>query len=208
MLFIVLIKIFYVLLISKSSRKKIILSLRVYVYIATSLDGFIARRDGSLDWLSGAEVISSNKEDYGFHSFFGMIDTVVMGRKTFEKVLTFGQWPYKQKKFVLLSNNLKTTDLPYEVQNEEIIILSGSPKKITEELKKTGSENIYVDGGETIQLFLKYGQIDEIIITKIPILLGNGVPLFGKLDQDIHLKHISTNSYPSGFVQSRYIIKP
>ena len=171
-----------------------------YVYIATSLDGYIATEDGSVDWLS--EIPNPNDSDYGFNDFIQGVDAIVMGRKTFEKVLSFGQWPYTKKVFVLSS---KLKEVPKEVTDKAEII-AGDIKDITADLNKKGFMNLYIDGGKTVQSFLREGLIDEMIITRIPILLGSGIPLFGKLDKAIRFDEVETEILDELLVKSHYKI--
>lgn len=178
--------------------------MKVSVYIATSLDGFIAREDGGLDWLPGADPENqdeSNGEGYGYREFMDSVDVLVMGRKTFEQVLSFGTWPYENKRVIVLSSGDVT--VPDELVSG-IEVRSCSPCDLVEQLEADGANHVYVDGGNTIQRFLSAGLIQQIIITRIPVLIGRGIPLFGLLDNDILLKHIETRPFPSGFVQSRY----
>ena len=174
--------------------------MKVSLYIATSLDGFIARENGDLDWLPGSNGEKGN-EDLGYQDFMDSIDVLVMGRKTYEKVLSFGKWPYGEKHVVVLSSTL--TQVPTELA-ETIEIRSGTPAKIIKELERSGAKHIYVDGGTTIQKFLRAGLIQEIIITRVPVLIGSGISLFGNRDKDPRLCHINTTSYESGLVQSIY----
>ena len=169
-----------------------------YVYIATSLDGFIATSDGNLDWLY--EIPNPDGSDYGYGEFMSNIDAIVMGRNTFEQVLTFGEWPYDKPVFVL-SNSL--TELPKDVLNQAEIV-SGELKTIVNQLKLRGYNNLYIDGGATIQSFLKEDLIDEMIITRFPILLGNGFPLFSRLDARLNLTHRKTEIYNNTLVKSYY----
>ena len=136
-----------------------------YVYIATSLDGFIATPDGGLDWLF--DIPNPDQSDYGYSEFMGGIDAIVMGRNTFEKVLTFSDWPYNKPVFVL-SNSLTAVPEPIVAQTE---IVKGDIKCLVNQLHQRGYQNLYVDGGKTIQSFLKADLIDEMIITRVPILL-------------------------------------
>jgi len=171
-----------------------------YVYIATSLDGYIATEDGSVDWLS--EIPNPNDSDYGFNDFIQGVDAIVMGRKTFEKVLSFGQWPYTKKVFVLSS---KLKEVPKEVTDKAEII-AGDIKDITADLNKKGFMNLYIDGGKTVQSFLREGLIDEMVITRIPVLLGSGIPLFGKLDKPIRFDEVETEILDELLVKSHYKI--
>lgn len=169
------------------------------VFIATSLDGFIARSNGDIDWLTEGEEFSG---DFGYSDFIASIDAVVIGRHTFEKVLSFGKWPYNLHVAVLSSRTLK---IPDRLQ-QKISHLSGSPAEIVSQLAGEGYEHLYIDGGKTIQQFLRAGLIQEMTITQIPILIGDGIPLFGPVEKDITLDHIATKTYDNGLVQSRYAV--
>ena len=174
--------------------------MRSIVYIASSLDGFIARENGDLDWLPHSSNGESG-EGLGFKEFFDSIDALVMGSRTYEKVISFGNWPYGEKRVIVLSS--KPVEIPM-IHTEFVSHKNCSPHELIRELSEKGVKRIYVDGGKTIQGFLDAGLIDEIIITRIPILIGQGIPLFGSLEEDIQLKHLETHSFESGFVQSRY----
>lgn len=169
-----------------------------YAYIATSLDGFIATSDGGIDWLY--DIPNPDRSDYGYAEFMSDIDAIVMGRNTFEQVLTFGEWPYDKAVFVL-SNTL--TELPEHI-GDRVEIVSGDIKRLINQLNQRGYNNLYIDGGGTIQSFLKEDLIDEMIITTVPILLGNGFPLFGKLERSLNLKHKKTVIYNNTLVKSYY----
>ncbi|NOH03751.1 MAG: dihydrofolate reductase [Chloroflexi bacterium] len=172
------------------------MSIKVSVYIAASLDGFIARRNGDIDWLTGGE----SGEDYGYAEFMSTIDHVVMGRNTFEKVLTFGGWHYEKKVIVLTSRNLTLApDLTHKAE-----ALHLPPRELLQELERRESRHIYLDGGVTIQRFLREDLVDEMTITVIPILIGEGLPLFGKLEKDVKLELSKSESFENGFVQNRY----
>lgn len=173
------------------------------VFIATSVDGYIARTDGDIDWLS--EYKPEAGEDYGFQKFMNAMDALVLGRNSFEKVLTFGKWPYGSKKVVVLSSN-SSLDIPKHVP-DHVDVLSGAPQEIVEQLSNIGLSHLYIDGGKTIQRFLNAGLIQEMIITQIPVLIGEGIPLFGPVKKDIKLKHVSTRTYKNGLVQNRYNVK-
>ena len=170
------------------------------VYIATSLDGYIARENGDVDWLS-AENGAGDGEDYGFQEFMASVDVLVMGRNSYDKVLSFGEWPYGNKKVVVLTS--RPLHIPANIANT-VDSRSCSPIELIDQLSEGGANHIYVDGGKTIQSFLAAGLIRQIIITRIPILLGTGIPLFGSLKEDVNLKHIETRSFSNGLVQSRY----
>lgn len=175
-------------------------ALKASVFIATSLDGFIARENGDIDWLSGVAG-SGSSEDYGYKEFMASVDVLVMGRKTFEKVLTFGEWPYGSKPVVVLSSG--PVQVPKEIA-QHVESMSCSPAELVSRLAERGVGHLYIDGGKTIQGFLDAGLIQQIIITRTPILIGSGISLFGPLQRDIKLRHIDTQQFASGFVQSRY----
>jgi dihydrofolate reductase len=170
------------------------------VYIGTSLDGFIARTNGSIEWLMEYEPPSAG-EDYGYADFMKETDTVVLGRKTYELALTFSEWPYRGKKVVVLTT--KSLDSPKEL-HAGVSLTSDSPNEIKNKLEQAGSRKVYVDGGQTIQSFIRAGLVQEITITRVPILLGGGLALFGKTEADVKLEHLTTRSYTNGFVQSTY----
>ncbi len=170
------------------------------VFIATSLDGFIARKNGDLDWLPGSDG-ETGGEDYGFNEFFMSIDTLVMGRKTYELALTFKEWPYRGKNVFVLSSSFPK--VPKSL-NEGVKGTSSSPEELIQQLVSSGSAHVYIDGGKTIQSFLQANLIQEMTITRIPVLIGDGISLFGPLAHDIKLQHLSTRAYESGFVQSKY----
>jgi dihydrofolate reductase len=169
--------------------------MRVSVFVGTSLDGFIARADGALDWLP------EEPEPHGYDEFFASVDTIVIGRKTFETVLGFGVWPYTDKRVVVLSS--KPLELPV-VASGTVQQMSGSPAEIVKKLTDQGAQHLYLDGGITIQRFLRAGLVDRLVITRVPVLIGSGIPLFGSLEGDVRLRHVATRHYPSGLVQSEY----
>jgi dihydrofolate reductase len=177
---------------------------KVSVYIATSLDGFIARPDGALDWLNEANAAVPDGEDCGFSAFIGSVDALIMGRKTYEQVLSFGEWPYGRTPVVVLSRN--SISFPPGVP-DTVTHSSEPPRDLLERLSGKGVEHVYVDGGTTIQGFLSEGLVDEITVTMIPVILGGGIPLFGSIEQDIRLTHVRTTAYDFGFVQTTYSVK-
>jgi dihydrofolate reductase len=177
--------------------------LKASVFIATSLDGFIARLDGSVDWLGGSA--QEGGADYDYKKFMGTVDALVMGRHTYEQALTFGDWPYGTKPVVVLSS--RSLHIPEGIP-KSVEAMSGSPKEIVSKLSERGAEHIYVDGGKTIQGFLAAGLIQRLIITRIPVLLGTGIPLFGALTRDIKLQHIASRQFSTGLVQSEYEVLP
>lgn len=171
------------------------------VFIATSLDGFIARPDGSIDWLERANKLVPQGEDFGYHDFMRQVDCLVMGVNSFELVLSFPEWPYGSTPVHVLSSRM--TRLPRDLP-DTVTLSNEAPQQVVERLSAEGAQQLYIDGGVTIQRFLRQGLIDEMTITRIPVLLGAGRPLFGALDRDIELEHVSTRAYPFGFVQSTY----
>ena len=176
------------------------MTIRCSVFIAISLDGFIARRNGDIDWLTDTGD-GNGSEDHGYKEFIDSVDTLVMGRNTYELALTFKEWPYAGKKLVVLTSG--SPNVPDNLSGG-VEIMSCSPAELVHQLSENGARHLYVDGGKTIQGFLNAGLIQEMTITRIPILIGDGIPLFGKLDRDIKFQHIETKAYRSGFVQSKY----
>ena len=172
----------------------------VSVFVGASVDGFIARPDGALDWLP-----EGGGEPHGYHEFFASVDALVIGRNTFEKVLTFDSWPYGDKRVVVLSH--RPVNLAAAVGGV-VEQMSGSPAEIVAQLEASGAHHLYIDGGITIQKFLRAGLIQRLIITRVPVLIGVGVPLFGALPRDVRLRHIATRHYASGLVQSEYEVVP
>jgi len=171
------------------------------VFIATSLDGYIARADGSIDWLNEANNSVTPGEDCGYGKFMADVDALVMGRHTLEQVLTFDSWPYGPTPVVVMSH--REISLPSNLQSS-VSVSDEPPSVVAARLAKRGVKKIYVDGGLTIQSFLAAGLIDDITITVIPVLLGAGRSLFGPLPADVRLVHESTTAFEFGFVQNRY----
>ena len=168
------------------------------VYVATSLDGYIAASDGGLDWLHAVPNPEGN--DYGWAEFISGIDAIVMGRNTFETVLGFDNWPYGPKVFVL---STALTSVPEHLV-DRVEIRSGDVNTIVSDLNQAGYNNLYVDGGNTIQRFLAADQIDTLIITTIPVLLGNGIPLFGDLSTTIPFQLRKSEQLGSQLVKNYY----
>ena len=169
-----------------------------HVFIATSLDGFIARPDGGLDWLQDANAAG---EDHGYDAFIASVDGIFMGRETFRVSLGFDPWPYS-KPLIVLSTGFRKGDLPAHLA-DQVSIARSVPEALSESGRR-GWRRAYVDGGATIRSFLRKGAVQDMVITRIPVLLGAGLPLFGPLPEDIALRHQGTRSFPSGLVQSRY----
>lgn len=161
-----------------------------------SVDGFLARPNHALDFLRTGE-----QEPHGFEEFYGGVDVVVIGRKTFEVVLTFGKWFYGKKQVVVLSS--RPLDLS-PVEGGLVEQMSGEPADIVTQLKARDFTHAYIDGGITIQRFLAAGLIDRLTITRVPVLIGTGIALFGPVPRDISLRHVATRCYSRGLVQSEY----
>lgn len=167
----------------------------VSVFVGTSLDGFMARPNGALDFLP-----PGGGEPHGYNEFIATVDAIVIGRKTFEIVLTLGPWPYGDKRVVVLSSQ----PLDLSKAGGKVEQMSGSPAEIVTQLAASGAHHLYVDGGITIQEFLRAGLVHRLTITRVPVLIGEGIPLFGTLAHDIRLRHLATRQYPSGLVSSEY----
>jgi len=173
--------------------------MRASVFVGVSLDGFIARSNDDLDWLP-----QDSGEDRGYDAFMATVDALVIGRNTFDKVMTFEAWPYGEKLVVVLSNR----PLPPAPAGSRVERLSGPPGDVVSQLAARGIQHIYVDGGVTIQRFLQAGLIQRLTITWVPVLIGAGIPLFGDAHRDITLRHLATRQFPSGLVQSQYEVAP
>ena len=170
-------------------------AVRASVFIGTSLDGFIARANGAFDFLP-----PGGGEPHGYDEFMDSVDALVIGRKTYETVLTLDAWPYADRSVFVLS----THPLPPAPAEAVVERMSGHPAEIVSQLTARGIQHVYVDGGITIQAFLRAGLIQRLIITRVPVLIGSGIPLFGATTHDIALKHISTHQYASGLAKNEY----
>ena len=173
-----------------------------HIFIATSLDGFIARSDGDIAWL--LERDNAN-EDHGYDAFIADIDIIVMGRGTFEKMQDIRPWPYSRP-VVVLSSSMRESELPDDLA-DKVRIANRAPDEAMHMLEMEGNRKVYVDGGLLIQSFLRAGLIADMVITTVPVLLGEGRRLFGKVAADISLRHEGTKSFPSGLVQSHYRVE-
>lgn len=167
---------------------------KVSVYIASSIDGYIARKDGNLDWLHYGHA---GNEDYGFKKFSSTIDAVVMGKNTYEVVSSFDEWAYKDKRVIVLSHTLAAV-------RKEAELFSGQLTELLAKLHTEHIKHIWVDGGITVSKFLEAGLVDDITISIIAIVLGSGIPLFSTMNQEHKCRLVSTQSYPSGLVQLNY----
>ena len=169
------------------------------VYIATSLDGYIADKNGGIDWLDS--IPAPVGEDMGYTAFTNDIDALVMGRKTFETVLGFDVgWPYEKPVFVL-SNTMNK--IPESHQGKAHVV-KGTLKEIIEQIHEKGYRRLYIDGGTTIQGFLKEDLIDELIITTFPIVLGGGAPLFSEPSKELKFQLIGSRIYADQLVQNHF----
>jgi len=173
------------------------------VFIGISVDGFIARLNGALDFLP-----PGGGEPHGYTEFMAGIDTLVIGRGTYEIVLAFPEWPYAGKRVAVLSSKPLDLTAARLGPHDKLEQLSGEPSEIVAQLAATGTRHVYVDGGVTIRRFLRAGLIGRLIITCVPVLIGQGIPLFGTLPHDILLRHVSTKSFPSGLVSTEYQVLP
>ncbi|WER45621.1 dihydrofolate reductase family protein [Cupriavidus sp. WKF15] len=170
-----------------------------HVFIATSLDGFIARPDGDIGWLLERD---DPAEDHGYPDFIADKDTIVMGRGCYEKVLTMGEWAY-DKPVLVLSRKLAGTPVPETLQGK-VRFSDRTPADTMSQLEATGVRRVYVDGGQLVQSFLRDGLIADLVVTTVPVLIGTGRPLFGALLHDVSLALESSRHFPSGLVQSTY----
>jgi dihydrofolate reductase len=169
---------------------------KVTLYIAASLDGYIARNDGGIDWLS---ILDTEGEDFGYTAFYESIDAIVLGSKTYEVGLGFNQWPYPEKKSFVF------TQRHFQSDREDVVFVSEPVKQVLADIEAQGFKNIWlVGGGALINSFLQHSLIDEYIISTIPIILGGGVRLFPAPSPEEKLELINSIQYPSGLLQAHY----
>lgn len=176
---------------------------KVSVFVGTSLDGFIAREDGGLDWLMGGTDVTP--AEYGYDAFIKDIDAIVMGRRTYEVGLTFDTWYYKDMPVIVLSH--RPIQRPKNAPEAKVEAMAGEPADIVAQLEKRALRRLYVDGGETIQRFLRAGLVDEITVSQLPVLIGSGIPLFGPLPHDVKLRHLQQRTFRGGMVQNTYAVE-
>jgi dihydrofolate reductase len=173
--------------------------MKLSVFCGISVDGFLARPNHALDFLDTPE-----QGPHGFDEFYKSIDVVLIGRRTFDIVLSFGgPWGYGSKPVFVLTH--RPPDFS-SLQDAVVEAISGEPGAVVAQLEARGYQHIYIDGGQTIQQFLAAGLIDRLIVTRVPVLIGEGIPLFGPLPRDIPLRHVATHSYKGGLVQTEYEI--
>lgn len=171
-------------------------SIQLSVFCGVSVDGFLARRDHTVDFLD-----TGGQEPHGYDEFYGSVDVVVIGRNTYNFVVAYGKWLYGKKPVVVLSS--RPIDFSW-IKNGDVEQMSGEPVAIVAQLEKKGYQHAYIDGGVTIQRFLAAGLIDRMIISKVPVLIGTGMPLFGPVPRDIPLRHIASRTFKGGLVQDEY----
>lgn len=176
-----------------------------HIFIATSLDGYIARPDGAIDWLPGTSGAAGDteSEDHGYTAFMDTVDAVVMGRHTYETVLGFGGWHFTKPVVVLSSRDVSIApELKLKV-----FAMRGTPEEVMQQCAARSWHSLYVDGGVTVQRFLAAGLVERVIITRIPVLIGEGIPLFGAIPKDISMEHVRTQAFKSGLVQTEYRVR-
>ena len=174
---------------------------RIKLYIATSLDGFIAREDGSIDWLT--EYENNSETDYGYSEFYASIGTVLMGRKTYEQVLGFGDWPYGEKKSYVFTRQKE----PLRRENN-VEFVSGDIGEFVRDLKENTEEDIWLVGGsQLIKVFLEENLVQDLIIFVVPIILGSGIPLFDRIGKEIRLTTGKVERYENGLVRLEYKVE-
>jgi dihydrofolate reductase len=174
-----------------------------HVFIASSLDGYIARPDGDIGWLLARD---DPREDHGYDAFIADKDAIVMGRGSYEKVATFETWPY-DRPVLVLSRRLAGTPVPDRLRGK-VRFADLAPPGAMRALEHDGARRVYVDGGQVVQAFLRAGLIADMVITTVPVLIGSGRPLFGELPADRDLALVASRSFPSGLVQSTYRLLP
>jgi dihydrofolate reductase len=169
--------------------------MKTSVFVGVSLDGFLARADGTFDFLAAGE-----REEHGFDAFMASVDALLIGRNTYDVVLPFPTWPYGTKPVFVWSHRALSAAPPGAVVER----VEGTPAEVLDLLSARGLKHVYVDGGLTVQQFLRAGLIDRLVISRVPVLIGTGISLFGPVEQDIQVKHVATRAYRMGMVQSEY----
>jgi dihydrofolate reductase len=185
--------------------------LKCSAFIATSVDGYIASRDGAVDWLESAGYPEADDRedigDGGFAAYMASVDCMIMGRKCMETLAEFNltpeQWPYGNIPIYALSNTIRQ---PPESLGNRVKMYSGNITQLLETLTSEGLQHAYIDGGATITSFLQLGYLNEICVTQVPILLGDGMPLFGKLDRNVKLEKAEATVFSNDFIQWKYRI--
>ena len=180
------------------------------VFIATSADGYIATSEGAVDWLhtsGNQDADMSANPDMGFHHFIASVDCMIMGRKCMQTLADFNlapeQWPYGDIKIYVLSHSVSVA--PENMRNK-VEMYSGDILALINKLASDGYQHAYIDGGKTITAFINQQLINEMIITKAPIILGEGIPLFGKIEKPIKLLEANATAFPNDFIQIKYSV--
>ncbi len=169
---------------------------KTILYIASSLDGYIARADGNIDWLS---VVDGEGTDYGYAEFYGGIDAIVMGSRTYEQVLGFGEWPYPGRQVFVFTHR------PLERITPDVSLTEQHPSEFVHGLDRAGIRTLWLaGGGALVASFMQHKLIDEYIISIIPAVLGDGIPLFTHPLPQHHLEFIRSTNYPAGLIQLHY----
>lgn len=174
--------------------------MKASVFVGVSVDGFLARSNGAVDFLP-----DEGGESHGFEEFWASVDVVVIGRNTYEWVYNYGGWVYGKKRIVVLSSRtLDFTEVRQRASDVNVEQITGEPAEVVAKLEASGVKHAYIDGGVTIQRFLRAGLIQRLIVTRVPVLIGQGIPLFGTLPHDIKLRHVATQTYATGLVKTEY----
>lgn len=175
------------------------MSNEIKLFIAQTLDGYIARADGALDWLD--ELASPQGEDYGYANFLTTISTIIMGRNTYQQILSFGvDWPYAEQKTIIF-----TTNKTMEVSTPNTEISDELNTQYVQKIKDSAQGNIWiVGGGKLIQSFLAIDAIDEMIISQVPRILGQGIRLFPEGTKETPLQLVTTTNYDKGVINLKY----
>jgi len=169
---------------------------RTVLYIASSLDGYIARADGNIDWLS---VADGEGTDYGYADFYAGVDAIAMGSRTYEQVLSFGEWPYPGRAVFVFTRR------PLERITPDVSLTKQHPSEFVHGLDKAGIRTLWLaGGGDLVSSFMQHKLIDEYIISIIPAVLGDGIPLFKRPLPHHHLALVKSTNYPDGLIQLHY----
>lgn len=172
---------------------------KISVFIATSIDGYIAKKNNDLDWLTtfNPPIDEIEEKDCGYSKFLSSVDVLVMGRNSYDVVSSFNPWPYEGKRVIVLSSTLTSVYKQAELFKGEIT-------QLIQKLHNEGIKHIYLDGGATISQFLNKGLVDQLIISIIPVVLGSGIPLFSNINNDKWCRLISSQAFSNGLVQLKY----
>lgn len=173
--------------------------MKLSVFCGISVDGFLARPDHTFDFLD-----TPGQGPHGFEEFWSSVDAILIGRRTFNVARSFaGPWAYGKKPVFVLTHRQPDFSA---LKGAVVEAIAGDPRAVADQLEQRGFQHIYVDGGQTIQQFLAAGLIDRLIVTRVPVLIGDGVPLFAPIPRDIPLRHVATQTFKGGLVQTEYAI--